>query len=321
MLDAMKTICSTDASSRILIWMFCGGVAVCMSGCINRSVETRPPDLVWGKKGISAGRFEKPRAIAVDQSDLLYIVDMTARIQVFDLDGNYLRSWQTPESANGRPSGLTVDQFGRLLVADTHYYRILAYDTHGNPLPEANLGGTMGSGPGEFGFVTDVVVDSQGNFYVAEYGDHDRVQKFSPSGEFLLQWGSHGEELGQFRRPQNLAIDALDRIWIVDACNHRVQVFDVEGNLLKHWGEEGSDSGQLYYPYDLALDGKGHIYICEYGNHRVQKFTLDGKSLACWGTNGRGPGQLNNPWALCLDSRGRLHVVDSNNHRIQRVTF
>lgn len=296
------------------------------SGCIGTPPGEQPPELVWGSRGITDGRFQKPRAIAIDAADQLYVVDMTARIQVFDADGKFLRSWKTPECVNGRPSGLTWIvparvAPGRLLVADTHYYQALAYDSQGNALPDSTIGGTMGQGPGEFGFVTDAVTDSQGNYYVAEYGDFDRVQKFSPKRQYLLQWGGHGEEPGQFRRPQNLAVDQQDRLWVVDACNHRVQVFDTQGKLLDYWGKEGSAPGELYYPYDLALDGKGHIYICEYGNHRVQKFTLSGEPLACWGSQGREPGQLNNPWALCIDSRGRIHVVDSNNHRIQRVTF
>jgi len=290
-------------------------------GCTKGRQGEGTADLIWGKAGITEGHLQKPRAIAIDGQDLLYIVDMTARIQVFDADGKYLRGWKTPVSKNGRPSGLTIDRAGRLLVADTHYYRALVYDSLGERDTSATLGGTLGRAPGEFGFVTDVVEDSSGNFYVGEYGDFDRIQKFSPQGEFLLQWGAHGSELGQFRRPQNLAIDSQDRIWVTDACNHRIQVFDGEGTLLFYWGEEGSAAGQLYYPYDLALDGRGHVYVCEYGNHRVQKFTLDGKSVGCWGRHGRGPGELHNPWALAMDSRGRLHVLDSNNHRVQRAIF
>jgi DNA-binding beta-propeller fold protein YncE len=290
-------------------------------GCTHSPQAEGTADHIWGKPGITSGRLQKPRAIAIDDKDQLYIVDMTARIQVFDTEGTYLRGWKTPVSKNGRPSGLTIDRTGRLLVADTHYYRMLVYDASGTMIEPATIGGTLGRGQGEFGFVTDVVEDSQGNFYIGEYGDFDRVQKFSPAGQFLLQWGTHGSELGQFRRPQNMAIDGQDRIWIVDACNHRIQVFDTQGELLFHWGEEGSDLGKLYYPYDLALDKSGHIYICEYGNHRVQKFTFDGKSVATWGRHGRGPGELHNPWALALDSQGRLHVLDSNNHRVQRAIF
>ncbi|MEM8946626.1 MAG: NHL repeat-containing protein [Planctomycetota bacterium] len=292
-----------------------------LSGCTYSPQAEGTADHIWGRAGITDGKLQKPRAVAIDDQDRLYIVDMTARIQVFDTEGRFLNGWKTPVSKNGRPSGLTVDRKGRLLVADTHYYRMLVYDSDGNRIESDTIGGTMGRAPGEFGFVTDIVEDSQGNYFIGEYGDFDRIQKFSHDGEFLLQWGTHGSEPGQFRRPQNMAIDQQDRIWVVDACNHRIQAFSTEGELLMLWGEEGSDVGQLYYPYDLAFDGRGHIYVCEYGNHRVQKFTLDGKPVASWGRHGRGPGELHNPWALARDSRGRLHVLDSNNHRVQRAIF
>jgi DNA-binding beta-propeller fold protein YncE len=259
--------------------------------------------------------------MAIDSSDQIYIVDMTARIQVFDADGKFIRAWQTPEHANGRPTGLTISNDGNLLVADTHYYRILTYTPHGELMTDATLGGTMGQGPGQFGFVTDVVRDSAGNYYVSEYGEFDRIQKFSPDREFLLEWGGHGSEPGQFLRPQHLELDADGLVWVADSCNHRIQVFDAEGGVVKTWGQQGAALGQLQYPYCLVLDGQGHVYVCEYGNHRIQKLTLDGESVACWGSEGRKPGQLFNPWAIVLDSQGRIHVLDSNNHRVQRVVL
>jgi DNA-binding beta-propeller fold protein YncE len=301
--------------------MLAAAALVAASGCLNSSGPSAKPELVWGEQGLTPGALQKPRAMAVDAKDQIYLVDMTARIQVYDADGNYLRGWRTPENKNGRPTGLSIAKSGRVLVPDTHYYRVLVYEPDGTPIEEANLGGTMGSGPGEFNWVTDVVEDSSGNLYVSEYGEADRIQKFSRDGEFLLQWGGTGEELGQFRRPQSLAIDEHDRIWVADSCNHRIQVFDSQGKLVRHWGQEGSEPGKLYYPYGIALDGKGHVYVCEYGNQRVQKFTLEGKSLGSWGTQGRQPGQLHNPWAIALDNQGRLNVLDSSNHRVQRVRF
>src|SRR5262249_23669972 len=90
-------------------------IAVCLttaSGCTGGGSSSSGPDASWGRHGISDGRFSKPRAIAVDASDHLYVVDMTARIQVFDADGNYLRQWQTPDHKNGCPTGLNFDREG-----------------------------------------------------------------------------------------------------------------------------------------------------------------------------------------------------------------
>src|SRR5690606_31895499 len=84
-------------------------------------------DAIWGRRGISDGRFQKPRAMTIDGQDRIYIVDMTARIQVFTPEGQFLRMWQTPTHDNGRPTGLGVDRDGNILVADTHYFRLLIY--------------------------------------------------------------------------------------------------------------------------------------------------------------------------------------------------
>jgi DNA-binding beta-propeller fold protein YncE len=288
-----------------------------LSGCDRGHSTIGSLEQVYGRRGLSEGRFQKPRAMAIDNYDRIYVVDMTARIQAFDTDGKFLRSWETPTHENGKPTGLSVDRDGNVAVVDTHYFRVLFYSPEGELL--RTLGGQHGHGPGEMGLVTDVVEDSAGNYYVAEYGELERIQKFTHDGQYVLQWGEHGEALGQFSRPQGLAIDEQDHIWVADSANHRVQVFDTQGKLLFSWGREGSALGQLGYPYNLVLDGQGHVYVCEMGNSRVQKFTLDGQSLGAWGTAGSQPGELGRPWALVRDGQGRIHVLDTENHRVQRV--
>ena len=275
------------------------------------------PDLVWGLHGVNPGHLHKPRAAAFDAMDHLFLADLTDRIQVFDRDGKYQRGWSTPDFNVDGPSGLTIDRLGRLLVADTHLYRVLVYSESGELLFQIG-DGVQGTTPGRFGYPTDVVIDRAGNFYVAEYGENDRIQVFSPEGKWLRQWGGHGYEPGEFIKPRALAIDEQDRLFVADSCIHRIQVFDTQGTLLNSWGSRGDRPGEMSYPYDLTIGPDHCLYVCEYGNHRVQKFSLDGKSLALWGSAGRAPGQLYNPFALAVDSRGAVSVIDSNNHRVQR---
>jgi DNA-binding beta-propeller fold protein YncE len=292
---------------------------ILLVGCQSESPSGGELEGVWGRRGITDGRLQKPRAMAIDTDDRLYIVDMMARIQVFDGDGRLVESpWRTPAFENGKPTGMSVDRDGNLMVADTHYYRVLFYAPDGRLLEDKTIGGRAGQGPGEFGLVTDVVQDSQGNYYVSEYGDFDRIQKFSPDGQFIKQWGGHGSAPGQFRRPQNLAVDEDDNIWVADACNHRIQVFDSDGRRITIWGQQGREPGQLSYPYDLVLDSQ-HVWICEFGNNRVQKFTRDGRPVASWGQGGRDDGELHNPWALARNRAGKIFVLDTNNHRVQRI--
>lgn len=305
-----KTVWSHVATAAGIV-----ALALIQAGCDIKGSSA--PDLVWGIHGTRPGWLHKPRVAAFDDQGELYIADLTDRIQVFDRDGQYLRGWRMPGFNVDGPSGLTVDRYGRLLVADTHFYRVLVYSKTGELLLQIG-DGVQGFTPGRFGYPTDVVTDKAGNFYVAEYGENDRIQVFSPEGQWLRQWGGHGYEPGEFLRPRALAIDDDERIYVADSCCHRIQVFDLEGKLIRLWGQRGTGPGDLSYPYDLAIGPDKCLYVCEYGNHRVQKFTLEGKPLGTWGRSGRQPGELNAPWALAVDNQGAVSVIDSSNHRVQR---
>ncbi|MGN6544674.1 MAG: hypothetical protein ACTHK7_06475 [Aureliella sp.] len=291
------------------------------AGCTAQSGNTRQPDLIWGKKGLSAGRLMKPRAMAIDASDQIYLVDMTGRIQIFDRDGHYLRGWRTPEIRNGRPTGLGIAQDGSLLVADTHSFRVLFYSPDGELQNERTIGGEFGNEPSQFHFVTDVVQDRRGHVLAGQYGQIDQIQEFDASGQFLRRWGRQGSDLESFARPQGLLVDDQGLLWIADACNHRILTFRLDGpepELIRHFGTAGSQPGQLQYPYGIGFDRDGTLLVAEYGNHRVQRFSVEGESLEIWGRPGNQPGEFSSPWALAIDSHGATHVLDTLNHRVQR---
>jgi DNA-binding beta-propeller fold protein YncE len=295
--------------------------AVLLALAVGCGGDPSVPEKVWGRRGVRDGDLVKPRALAIDAKDRLYIVDWTARIQVFDRDGNYLGpTWTPPDYRNGRPSGLSIDRDGNLLVSDSHYNRLRIYSPDGKLLRA--LGGQAGTAPGQLSYVSDAVQDRDGFYYVAEFGDTQRITKLDSEGRFVKCWGAPGTEPGQFSRIRALALGPDGNLYAADACNHRVQVFTRDGVLVRVWGQAGKAPGELAYPYDLAFspDGK-YLYVVEHGNNRVQKFTPEGRSLGCWGGPGRGPGRLSSPWALAVDSRGRVHVLDSENDRVQRISF
>ncbi len=327
--DATNRIAESDVPRRGFLKATGGLMAAACAlstGCVPVGLGSRP-DLVWGRRGFSDGRFLKPRAITIDSNDDMYIVDTTGRIQVFDGDGNFLRVWSTPQTKNGRPTGLAVvpQEAGepRVLVADTHYYRMLSYTIDGELQEGEQIGGTAGHSPGEFAFVTDAVCDRHGCFYIGEYGDSDRIQKFDPDGNFLTQWGGTGREPGKFVRPQSLVVRG-DVLWAVDACNHRIQRYDIRPEtpeLIDIWGKQGEKPGEFFYPYDLAIAGDDTVLVIEYKNQRVQRLSPEGEFIASWGGPGFEPGQLNQPWGIVVDSNDRVHVLDSNNHRVQRISL
>ena len=124
---------------------------------------------------------------------------------------------------------------------------------------------------------------SDGFYYVAEFGENNRISKWDADGKFVKCWGKAGTEPGQFQRVRALAIGPDGLLFCADALNNRIQVFTREGELVRVFGEAGTEPGHLGYPYDLAFAPSGELYVVEHENNRVQKFTAEGKSLGTWG--------------------------------------
>jgi sugar lactone lactonase YvrE len=294
------------------------GALITGSGCTKTArADAGELQLVWGDRGNRPGHLQKPRAVVTDDQDRLYIADMTDRIQVFSADGEFLNHWRLPAFNVDGPTGLMFDNAGRLMVADTHFFRLIFYSLDGELV--AMIETTQGTDLGQFGYVRDMAQDKNGFLFTCEYGELDRIQVISPDLEFVRQWGGHGYEPGEFYRPEGLAFDREGRLFVADCANHRIQIFETSGKLVDIWGKDGSDLGELRYPQDLSFDSHWNLYVVEWGNCRVQKFSPTGKSLGAWGGPGRSPGKLNNPWALAVDTQDRVHVADSENHRFQRI--
>ena len=306
----------TQLSGVLLAAVAAATVPLASSCKTTRAAETGPYRVVnvWGGRGGADGEFAFPRALALDGRGHIYVVDKSGRIQKFTTEGEWLLTWDLPAFGKGKPDGMSCDADRNLLVADTHYSRLLVYSPQGKLVRSF---GSYGGEPGQFVYPTGVGMDGAGNVYMCEYGGQDRVQKLDRAGDFLLQWGSRGDGPGQFQRPMNLDIDAERRIYIADSCNHRIQVFSDGGELLQQWGELGREPGQLQFPYDVKLDFEGNAYVTEYGNHRISKFTGDGEFVCCWGSPGTDVGQLNGPWGAVVDEGGRVYVADTGNHRVQ----
>jgi ABC-type Fe3+ transport system permease subunit/DNA-binding beta-propeller fold protein YncE len=271
---------------------------------------------VLGKRGNGAGEFNKPRSVAVDAQDNLYVVDMTGRVQKFSPTGQYLLSWQMPQTDKGKPKGMVRDTDGSIIVVEPHYNRLNYHRTDGTL---AYQWGKQGTNAGDLAFPRSVAVNSAGEVYVSEYGLAERVQRFSSRGTNLLTViGSGGEGPGQFRRAEGIGIDSSDRLFVADSCNHRVEIFSRDGKFIREHGKAGAGIGEMSYPYDVRVDRAGYEFVCEFGNSRVQIFDKDGKVVEALGGIGGEPGRMNNPWAICLDSKGNLYVADSGNHRVEK---
>jgi ABC-type Fe3+ transport system permease subunit/sugar lactone lactonase YvrE len=279
---------------------------------------------IIGSRGVGVGQLNKPRSVAIDGQDNLFVVDMTGRVQKFSPNGLFLLSWQMPQTDLGKPKGMGRDRNGNIIVVEPHYQRVNHFTPHGKLVTQW---GQKGTNVGQFTLPRAVAVNSHREIYISEYGPMERVQCFgllsNPDGpasaHVLNAFGHSGNGPGEFNRPEGLCVDAQDRLYVADSCNHRIQIFSREGKLLRTYGKAGSGPGELSYPYDICVDNAGRQYVCEFGNSRIQIFDANDRSIEIIGGPGAEPGRFGNPWGVALDSAGNLYVADSQNHRVQKL--
>jgi ABC-type Fe3+ transport system permease subunit/DNA-binding beta-propeller fold protein YncE len=313
---------NTQHVSRITLLLAC---TLLLPSCSRSSSTTLHSQLfsrveIIGTRGAGLGQLNKPRSVTVDSQDNVFVVDMTGRVQKFSSKGEFLLSWQMPQTDLGKPKGLCRDRAGNIVVLEPHYQRVNHFSPQGKLLLQW---GQHGTNDGQFSLPRAIAMNSHCETFVSEYGLVERVQKFSnePTNapRWLATFGKAGTGPGEFNRPEGLCVDAQDRLYVADSCNHRIQVFDRDGKFLRAYGHAGSGKGELSYPYDICVDAAGRQYVCEFGNGRIQVFDTNDQPIEIIGGPGAGPGQFSNPWGVALDSAGNLYVADSQNHRVQKL--
>jgi len=228
----------------------------------------------FGEEGSGAGQFNEPRAIVVDNGDLLadpsaedvYIADRNNnRVDKFSSEGVFLLAWGWG----------VADGQARLETCGPQ-------SSH----PECQPG-IKGEGSGQFAEPSGVAVDSvsgpsQGDVYVEDVRNH-RVQKFEPDGEFVLMFGEEVNETtkgdvclagekckegveapgpvhGGFQRlsPDAIAVDSEGTVYVGDKS--RVQEFNEGGAFTGETKLAVAGSGLVE---GLAVDNASprHLYV------------------------------------------------------------
>ena len=258
------------------------------------------------------GKITAPRGVNIGPDNEIYVLDDNGRVIVMGDNGLVLRQWRMPDNSIGNPEGICYLQDGRIVVADTHYDQLVFFSRTGEVLTTL---GRHGTAPSEFVYPVAVCQDEDEFIYVAEYGDHQRVQKFRPDGTFVLQFGTQGTEHGQFQRPSGVSwIDG--KVYVVDAFNNRIQVFQDDGTFV---GVLDDKSYELEYPYDITKAPDGSFYVIEHNAGRVSHVSGAGELLGRFGSRGRAKGQFVTPWGIAYRGGSRIIVADTGNRRIVEI--
>ena len=247
------------------------------------------PLMAFGAEGIGPGNFKDARSIAVDAQGRVYVGEYTGgRVQVFDPAGKFVTQWSVDPKMPLR--GMAADRDGTVYVVQRG--SITRYEgASGKQLGTVGAGGgrfddvAVAADGGLVAFAQDprdnivridrsgqatkiirqavsgqtdrseldirVAVDGLGNMYgLGTF--NDAVFKFSPDGRFLTQFGGDGDEPGQFRAPDAIAVDNQGRVYVADFKG--VQIFDPNGRYLNTIKVKGAASG-------LAFNESGELFV------------------------------------------------------------
>ena len=174
---------------------------------------------------------------------------------------------------------------------------------------------------------SDIVINSTGSRIFIINDSYSRIEEYSSSGVLQAIHGNFGTTSTEFNRPQGLAIDSTDILYVLDTGNNRVirytvPLSTVSGTALgvtTTWGAYGTAAGQFNNPTGIATDDT-YVYIADTDNNRVQKCTSDGVTCTVWGALGTYNGKFSSPKGITYDDSQapeRVYVTDTGNNRVQ----
>jgi DNA-binding beta-propeller fold protein YncE len=187
----------------------------------------------FGTKGSENGQFNSPWFVANDKQGNIYVSDCgNNRIQVFDSNGQWLKSIGSYGSGNGQfkgPTGIAFNFKNHMFVAGSGNNRIVQFDEN---MQFIKAFGSEGNENGQFQIPSGIAIDTDDNIVVADNANH-RIQKFSKDGNWKQIIGKYGSGDGGFYYPWDVAVcKTSGRIFVSDECNHRIQVFSSDGKFL-----------------------------------------------------------------------------------------
>jgi DNA-binding beta-propeller fold protein YncE len=137
----------------------------------------------WGSFGTDNGQFVSPKGIATDGTTV-YVADDPTRMQAFDADGGFLRTFDFPSVL------FSLAPTGNLVAGDNGY--LDQFDGSGKQLSHLPIdAGIVGAG------TSQAVLDAAGNAYVTLLLDSGSAEfvELDPTGKQIGRWSTGSETL------------------------------------------------------------------------------------------------------------------------------
>ena len=294
----------------------------------NAPNVVQPPQFLFAFSGTGGGRLVAPIGIVVDGARVFVADAARSRIQVFDTQGKWQRSFGASDTI--RPLYMAKNpKDGALYVTDRKKRAVLKFAPQGkylgefNPrlpkdqLPKFDTKGTQWT-PVAIAFGPD------GSLFVTETLNGHRLLIFGPDGKFKRSVGTAGvvskadAAPGVFQFPNGLMVYA-NEVYVADSNNGRVQVFSTNGEFKRIIDTQGLPRG-ITMLSRFQTDTKGapaRLAVVDTLSHDATIFTTKGDKVLSFGAQGALPGQFAYPTTVSRGAKNRMYITDTSNGRVQ----
>lgn len=188
----------------------------------NKIMSFKSSDLSFDRLLFTDTTFDKPNAICTDSRGCIYVGevgDNSRKLRCFDAE--FKEKFSISQAGGYDLLGvnyISYDKTGkRILLTDSVANAVHMYTDDG--VYQINIGGSNGSGVGEFTYPTGAAFDTKGNILICDTGN-SRVQVFDEEGKFISLFGD--EE--SFCSPMDIHVHGDSE-----------EIIIVDGSVLSGW--------------------------------------------------------------------------------------
>ena len=203
------------------------------------------------------------------------------------------------EARLNTPYHICFDGFGNLYIASSNGHRIRMVNTAGIITTVAGTGNDGYNGDNQPAISAQlknprgVLVDSSGNLYIADYGNHrirvvrgGNIETYAGTGNDGTTGDGGQATSAKLKGPDNVSMDVAGNLYIADDQNHKVRqvnkttntIITVAGNGDSGYSGDGGPAvdAAISQASSATFDQQGRMYIASFGADAVRAVDFAG---------------------------------------------